>query len=86
MSGVVQASVLLSCAVVFVLTESALNRCSTQTRFGLRLALLLLCAGALLSGAAVFPVLSISPWPGVVALATGCALMLFINRRRGTWR
>lgn len=77
-----QVIVLASCVAVLVVVEPALNRVTLRTRRCIRLSLLLIGAGAVLTAAAAIPGAFPSPWPGAAALSFGVALMLFTSRRR----
>lgn len=74
--------VLASCGAVLVVVEPALNRVTRQTRLCIRLSLLLIAAGAVLTAAAVIPGAMPTPWPGAAALSFGVALLLHTSRRR----
>lgn len=80
--ALLQVIVLISCVAVLVVVEPALNRVTLRTRRCIRVALLLIGAGAVLTAAAVIPGALPTPWPGAAALASGIALMLFTSRRR----
>ena len=80
--AILQVIVLISCVAVLVVVEPALNRVTLRTRRCIRVALLLIGAGAVLTAAAVIPGALPTPWPGAAALASGIALMLFTSRRR----
>lgn len=79
---IMQGIVLISCLVLLAVVEPALNRVTLRTRRCIRVALLLIGAGAVLTAAAVIPGALPTPWPGAAALASGIALMLFTSRRR----
>lgn len=79
---ILQAIVLTSCGAVLAVVEPALNRVTLRTRRCIRISLLLIGAGAVLTGAAVIPGALTTPWPGAAALSFGIALMLFTSRRR----
>lgn len=80
--ALLQVIVLISCVAVLVVVEPALNRVTLRTRRCIRVALLLIGAGAVLTAAAIIPGALPTPWPGAAALASGIALMLFTSRRR----
>lgn len=80
--ALLQVIVLISCVAVLVVVEPALNRVTLRTRRCIRLSLLLIGSGAVLTAAAAIPGAMPSPWPGTAALCFGIALMLFTSRRR----
>lgn len=74
---------LVACAVLLIKVEPMLNHATRNTPWRLWLALWLLAVGALLLGAAIIPAGLCSPWPGAAALASGGALYVMSERRRG---
>lgn len=77
-----QGVALVACLALILIAEPRLNRVTVKhTPLAIRLALLLICAGALLGVFSALPVLP-TPWPAVAAMASGVALLMAFSRRR----
>ena len=78
-----QGVALVACLALVLIAEPRLNRATVRhTPLEIRLALLLICAGALLGVFAAVPDVLPTPWPAVAAIASGVALLMGFSRRR----